>query len=69
MGLIRDDIENSTAYAEAMAIIQPILDREFGGSYHMGMCHGLWQRKKELLKEMGIDWKTPAETNPDVIFD
>ena len=35
----------------------------------MGYCHLFWQKKKELLKEYGIDWKTPQEQNPLCNYD
>lgn len=36
----------------------------------LGFCHTYWIEKKRILKEKyGIDWKSPAEMNPDVIFD
>lgn len=36
----------------------------------LGCCHRLWGMKKELLREKyGIIWYTPAELNPDVMFD
>jgi len=36
----------------------------------MGFCHVFWSTKKGILKEKyGIEWKTPAEMNPFVIFD
>ena len=35
-----------------------------------GYCHMFWETKKRLLKEeYGIDWLTPAECNPDIMFD
>ena len=35
-----------------------------------GYCHAFWPEKKRILKEKhGIDWKTPVELNPDVLFD
>lgn len=35
-----------------------------------GFCHALWGAQKEILRaKYGIDWRTPAEMNPDVIFD
>jgi hypothetical protein len=35
-----------------------------------GNCHDLWRAQKRILKEKhGIDWRTPAEMNPDIIFD
>lgn len=36
----------------------------------MGFCHVYWQTKKRILKEQfGVDWQTPAEMNPGVMFD
>ena len=35
-----------------------------------GACHILWGRQKQILKERyGIKWRSPAEMNPDVMFD
>ena len=35
-----------------------------------GACHTLWGRQKQILKERyGIKWRSPAEMNPDVMFD
>lgn len=36
----------------------------------MGFCHVAWPVKKRLLAEKyGIDWQSPEEMNPQVIFD
>ena len=36
----------------------------------LGFCHMFWREKKRILKEEhDIDWKTPEEMNPHVIFD
>jgi hypothetical protein len=35
----------------------------------LGVCHSYWARKKELLAKKGIEWKTPAEMNPNILFD
>ncbi|MBQ8761804.1 MAG: hypothetical protein IJZ26_00585 [Clostridia bacterium] len=36
----------------------------------IGFCHKIWARKKQLLKEMyGINWQSPADLNPRIIFD
>jgi hypothetical protein len=35
-----------------------------------GLCHRIWLDAKErLLREEGIDWKSPAEMNPGSCFD
>ena len=41
-----------------------------GSGGYMGYCHKYWYYKKKYLKEIyGIDWKSPAELNPNTIFD
>lgn len=36
----------------------------------MGFCHWHWGTKKAILKEKyRIEWRTPAELNPQVAFD
>ena len=36
----------------------------------IGYCHECWETKKRILKEKyGIEWKTPSEMNPDILFD
>jgi hypothetical protein len=41
------------------------------GKYeHLGTCHLIWRRQKEILKEEhGITWYSPREMNPRVIYD
>jgi len=36
----------------------------------LGYCHVFWGEQKRILKDKyGIDWKTPAERNPNARFD
>lgn len=36
----------------------------------MGYCHVLWGRQQQILKEKyNIDWKTPSEMNPYILYD
>jgi hypothetical protein len=36
----------------------------------LGSCHRLWTIQKTILKEKyGITWYTPAELNPEIIYD
>lgn len=66
----KDPVEKTENYKLAMEKIDPILDKEFPiNEVRYGTCYRFWQRKKELLKEHGIDWKTPKEMNPDMKFD
>lgn len=71
--LKHDHIEQTPEFKEALKIIQPELDElrkqlDAQGNF-MGSCHQYWSRKKELLKSVGIDWHSPAECNPHIIFD
>lgn len=35
-----------------------------------GFCHHLWKETKRILREKyNIDWKTPSEMNPEIMFD
>lgn len=35
-----------------------------------GFCHVLWETKKRILKEKyHLDWKTPQEQNPYIMYD
>jgi hypothetical protein len=34
-----------------------------------GIGHEIWAEQKKILKEKCIDWKSPREKNPNVIFD
>lgn len=39
-------------------------------NWPLGSCHMIWARMKEIFKEeYNIDWKAPAECEPDVYFD
>lgn len=40
------------------------------GKYYRGMCHGIWYHKKRILKEeYGIDWLSPADSDPNTRFE
>ena len=63
-----DPIEDTEEYKKAMKEIQPILDKAFPEKY-IGICHSIWFLQKSLLEKKGIEWKTPVEMNPGVLFD
>lgn len=35
----------------------------------LGFCHTFWATQKEAWRKRGIEWKSPADMNPDVMFD
>lgn len=39
------------------------------GEHRMGIGHEIWIMQKIILKEKGIDWKSPREMNPHPMFD
>ena len=46
------------------------VEDEIGEGDYLGYCHIYWEAKKRILHdEYGIDWKTPAERYPTIIFD
>ena len=53
------------------AHINQIFEEEFKDTQKgLGFYKKYWARKKQLLKELyNIDWKTPEELNPGIIFD
>lgn len=39
-------------------------------NWMMGVCHSIWRLKKDILRDaFHIDWKTPAERHPHIIYD
>lgn len=49
---------------------QKLQERFANAPRHMGFCFKYWNAKRELLKEeYGIDWKSPSQMNPRVMFD
>jgi len=35
-----------------------------------GFCHHLWKETKRIAREKyNIDWQTPSEMNPEILFD
>ena len=70
-GMQRDD---PVVYTDEYLAIEPEMERlvheETGDGGYMGFCHTYWQTKKTILKErFGIEWKSPAERYPGIIFD
>ena len=50
--------------------MQEAEDRLAAVPHRRGYCHRLWAETKRILREKyGLDWKTPSEMNPGVLFD
>ncbi len=72
-GLAHDPIEDDPRHAAVFARIDGEVDALLADHPQRGaegFCHVRWAAKKRLLKERhGLDWRSPAELNPHVIFD
>jgi len=73
MMIKKDPIENSEQFTKVIKEIddetEKLLTQE-GVQKTRGYILKFWQLKKKLLKEKyNIDWKTPEEMNPGVLFD
>ncbi|TWU48967.1 hypothetical protein Poly51_48710 [Rubripirellula tenax] len=66
-----DSIERDPEIAPLIDEADKMTEEELANEKRrMGFCHLYWRTKKRILKEeFGIDWKTPAEMNPGVMFD
>lgn len=65
-----DEVEDTLRFMEVNAEVEAKIKRQDGGRRFMGYCHLFWMKKKSILKEeYGIDWRTPSEMNPYVMFD
>jgi hypothetical protein len=69
----RDPFEDDPAYAEILdeasnQAESALANHPMNGG--IGFIHVFWEKKKEILKqEYGLEWRTPAELNPDINFD
>lgn len=64
-----DPIEDTEAYKKVIEDIEKEIDVLMKDTTGMGSCHIYWHFKKELLAKHGIDWKSPKECNPNIMFD
>lgn len=68
--LKKDPIEWSEKYENVIDEVEKELYEYFKDEPRgMGFCFGYWFKKREILAQRGIEWKTPGEMNPKVRFD
>ena len=66
----RDPVEYSDRYLEIEPELERLIREETGEGGYFGYCHTYWRCKKQILKERyGIDWKSPSDRYPGVMFD
>ncbi len=65
-----DPIEYTDEYLKIELELERIIRRKIGEGGYMGYCHKYWYTKKNILKNIyGINWKSPKDLNPMIIFD
>jgi hypothetical protein len=66
-----DPIEDDPKYKPILEAAERDTEQELADCPRvMGFCHRYWGTKKRILKEKyGVEWKTPAELNLNIIFD
>ena len=73
--MLHDPIEDHPATKRLIAKAEREAEAELlregtVGPGQIGYCHALWEVQQRILRERhGITWRTPAEMNPDVLFD
>lgn len=69
-----DPIERAPQYREIFQKIDKEIEesiaKRYGKEKFTGYCFLFWDEKRTTLKQKyGIDWRSPADLNPDVSFD
>ena len=65
-----DPVERTPRWEEIWYDVEEECDRRTKGQPRgMGFCFAYWSAKCAVLKEYGIDWKSPHMMNPRVMFD
>jgi hypothetical protein len=68
--LLHDPFEDQEPTASLIKQVRDRVDAEVDQRIRMGRCHAIWNKMKEILQtEHGIEWYSPAEMNPTVLFD
>lgn len=69
--LRKDPVEYTLEWEEIYYDMEEELERRFANApHHMGFCFRYWSAEKELLKEKyDIEWRSPSQMNPGVMFD
>ena len=67
---LSDEAEYSDYYLLIEREMETLVRAETGEGGYLGFCHIYWSAKKEVLREkFGIEWRSPAERHPHIIYD
>ncbi|MDE6266861.1 MAG: hypothetical protein K2M07_05885 [Muribaculaceae bacterium] len=72
LGRLRcDPVEYTLKWEEIYYDVEDYLSERFADvPRKMGFCHSYWSAKREYLKERyNIEWRSPKQMNPRVLFD
>ncbi|MBE6634384.1 MAG: hypothetical protein E7620_08615 [Ruminococcaceae bacterium] len=65
-----DPIEDTPEFQAIKEELDKKIIARIGEKHGMGYCHLYWSVKRNILKkDYGIEWRSPAEMNPGVLFD
>lgn len=65
-----DPVERTPQWEEGFCEVEEECDRRLGDMPRgMGFCFAYWSTLSQVLAERGIQWRSPSEMNPGVIFD
>ena len=65
-----DPVERTAKWEEIYCDVEKACAKRLKGVPRgMGYCFGYWAARSNVLKEYGIDWKSPGVMNPRVMFD
>jgi hypothetical protein len=67
-----DPTEDDVGLATVMLRVTLEVEAELAGEDHnrMGFCHLFWHAKQRTLRSRyGVEWRTPVELSPLMIFD
>ena len=65
-----DPVEYTDAYLAIEPEAERLIRELTGEGEYLGFCHTYWATKKRVLKEeYGIDWQSPSDRHPGMLFD
>lgn len=66
-----DPVERTPQWEENIYEVEKEVDRRMADEprHYMGYCHAYWPVKRAVLATHGIQWRSPSQMNPRVMFD
>lgn len=65
-----DEVERTKEWEDNIYEVEKEVDEALKGVPRgMGFCHAYWPAKRAALAKKGIEWRSPSQMNPRVMFD